>query len=201
MSRTSLVIQWLRLHAPSAVGQDSIPGQGTRSHMPHLRVSLWQLRPSAQSCPALCDPMDYSLPGSSVHGIFQARLLEWVAISCSRGPSRPRDRTHVLCLLYWLVGSLPLHCQVSPKTQHGKIKHPGFLKAWYYFFCLLVTLLLLLLSHFSRVRLCVTSYTAAHLAPPSLGFSRQEHWSGLPFPSPVHESEKWKWSRSVVSDS
>ena len=38
-------------------------------------------------------------------------------------------------------------------------------------------------------------------APPSLGFSRQEHWSGLPFPSPMHESEKWKWSRSVVSDS
>ena len=35
---------------------------------------------------------------------------------------------------------------------------------------------------------------------PSLGFSRQEHWSGLPFPSPVHESEKWKWSHSVVSD-
>ena len=50
--------------------------------------------------------------------------------------------------------------------------------------------LLLLLSHFSRVRLCVTPKTAAHQAPPSLGFSRQEHWSGLPFPSPVHESEK-----------
>ena len=62
-------------------------------------------------------------------------------------------------------------------------------------------LLLLLLSHFSRVRLCATPETAAHQAPPSLGFSRQEHWSGLPFPSPVHESEKWKWSRSVVSDS
>ena len=42
---------------------------------------------------------------------------------------------------------------------------------------------------------------AAHQAPPSLGFSRQEHWSGLPFPSPMHESEKWKWSRSVMSDS
>ena len=42
---------------------------------------------------------------------------------------------------------------------------------------------------------------AAHQAPPSLGFSRQEHWSGLPFPSPMHESEKWKWSCSVVSDS
>ena len=38
---------------------------------------------------------------------------------------------------------------------------------------------------------------AAHQAPPSLGFSGQEHWSGLPFPSPMHESEKWKWSRSV----
>ena len=62
-------------------------------------------------------------------------------------------------------------------------------------------LLLLLLSRFSRVRLCVTPLTAAHQAPLTLGFSRQEHWSGLPFPSPMHESEKWKWSRSVVSDS
>ena len=62
-------------------------------------------------------------------------------------------------------------------------------------------MLLLLLSHFSRVRLCATPEKAAHEAPPSLGFSRQEHWSGLPFPSPMHETEKWKWSRSVVSDS
>ena len=60
---------------------------------------------------------------------------------------------------------------------------------------------LLLLSRFSRVRLCVTPQTAAHQAPSSLGFSRQEHWSGLPFPSPMHESEKSKWSRSVLSDS
>ena len=58
-----------------------------------------------------------------------------------------------------------------------------------------------LLSRFSRVRLCAAPETAAHQALPSLGFSRQEHWSGLPFPSPMHESEKWKWSRSVVSDS
>ena len=42
---------------------------------------------------------------------------------------------------------------------------------------------------------------AAHQAPPSLGFSRQELWSGLPFPSPMHESEKWKWSHSVMSNS
>ena len=66
---------------------------------------------------------------------------------------------------------------------------------------LLLLLLLLLLSHFSRVRLCATPETAAHQAPPSLGFSRQEHCRGLPFPSPMHESEKWKWSRSVMSDS
>ena len=51
-------------------------------------------------------------------------------------------------------------------------------------------LLLLLLSRFSRVRLCETPETAAHQAPPSLGFSRQEHWSGLPIPSPMQESEK-----------
>ena len=45
-----------------------------------------------------CDPMDWSPPGSSVHGILQARILEWVAISFSRGYSRPRDRTHVPCI-------------------------------------------------------------------------------------------------------
>ena len=54
----------------------------------------------------------------------------------------------------------------------------------------MISLLLLLLSHFSRVRLCATPQTVAHQAPLSLGFSRQEHWSGLPFPSPMHESEK-----------
>ena len=51
-------------------------------------------------------------------------------------------------------------------------------------------LLLLLLSRFSRVRLCAIPEMAAHQAPLSLGFSRQEHWSGLPLPSPMHESEK-----------
>ena len=49
----------------------------------------------AQSCPTLCDPMDCSPPGSSVHGILQARILEWVAISFSRGSSWSRDRTQV----------------------------------------------------------------------------------------------------------
>ena len=53
----------------------------------------------AQSCPTLCDPMDCSLPGSSVHGIFQAVVLEWIAISFSKGSSQPRDRTQVSCIV------------------------------------------------------------------------------------------------------
>ena len=75
--------------------------------------------------------------GSSVHGTFQTRVLEWGAIAFS------------------------VNC-------------------------------------FSPVQFCATPKTAAHQAPPSLGFSRQEHWSGLQFPSPRNESEKWKWSRSVL---
>ena len=54
------------------------------------------------------------------------------------------------------------------------------------------------------LQLCPTLWDPIDCSPPgssSLGFSRQEHWSGLPFPSPMHESEKWKWSCSVVSDS
>ena len=61
-------------------------------------------------------------------------------------------------------------------------------------------LLLLLLSRFSHVRLCAT-LDGSPPGSPIPGILRQEHWSGLPFPSPMHESEKWKWSRSVVSDS
>ena len=52
----------------------------------------------AQSCPTLSDPMDCSLPASSIHGILQARILEWAAISYSRGSSQPRNRTHVSCV-------------------------------------------------------------------------------------------------------
>ena len=52
----------------------------------------------AHLCLTLCDPMDCSLPGSSVHGISQARILEWFAISYSRGSSRPRDQTYIFCI-------------------------------------------------------------------------------------------------------
>ena len=60
-----------------------------------------------QLCPTLWDPMDCSLPGSSVHGVFQVRILEWVAISSSRGSSRPRDQTYV-SYISWQAGSLPI---------------------------------------------------------------------------------------------
>ena len=65
-------------------------------------------------CPTLCDPMDCSLPGFPVHGIFQTRILEWVAISFSRGSSRTRDRTHISSLgSHWQADSLLLSHQGS----------------------------------------------------------------------------------------
>ena len=70
---------------------------------------------SLQSCPTLCNPIDCSPPGSSVHGILQTRILEWVAISSSRGPFQPRDSNlHLLCLLHWQAGSLPLGPRGKP---------------------------------------------------------------------------------------
>ena len=60
---------------------------------------LGEMAPMTQSCLTLCDPMDCSLPGSSVHGIFQARVLEWGPISFSRRSSWPRNRTQVSCIV------------------------------------------------------------------------------------------------------
>ena len=76
-----------------------------------------------QSCPTPSDPMDCSLPGSSIHGIFQARILEWVAISFSRGSSQPRDRTRGL-----------LHC----RQMLYHLSHQGSLLFLYFisFYCL-----------------------------------------------------------------
>ena len=60
----------------------------------------------AQWCPTLCSPMDCSLPGSSVHGFLQTRILEWVAMLSSRGPSQLRDQTavsHISCTGRWVL--------------------------------------------------------------------------------------------------
>ena len=81
----------------------------------------------AKSCPTLCNPMDYSPPGSSVHGIFQARILEWVAISFSRGSSWPRDQTCVSCIVRQTlylgsqVQSLQV-CKVQPNKGQLRLK-------------------------------------------------------------------------------
>ena len=80
------------------------------------------------------------------------------------------------CLLHWPVGSLPL----SPAAAATAAAAAKSLQ--------------------SCPTLC-DPIDGSHQAPPSLGFSRQEPWSGLPLPSPMHESEKWKWSCSVMSDS
>ena len=62
---------------------------------------------SAQWCLTLCNPTDCSPPGSSDHGIFQARIIEWVAISSSRGSSRPRDQTYISRLVGRLFTPVP----------------------------------------------------------------------------------------------
>ena len=103
--------------------------------------------------------MDCSLPGSSVHGIFQARVQELSAISFSRGSSQPRDGTRVS----HIVGK---HFAIWP-TRVVLISH------WW--FDGLVA---------KPCPTLATLWTVARQAPLSMGFSRQGYWSGLPFPSP-----------------
>ena len=70
-----------------------------------IRMHAWWV---IQSCLTLCDPMDCSLPGSSVHGILQAGILEWVATSFPRGSSRLRNQTYVFCTGRWIL----YHCAI-----------------------------------------------------------------------------------------
>ena len=106
--------------------------------------------------------MDYSPPGSSVHGILQAGILEWVAMPSSRGSSQPRIEPTSL---------------MSPALAGGFFSTGATWEA---------PVESMLLSCFSHVRLCAIPQTAAHHAPSSLGFSRQKYWSGLLCPPPGH---------------
>ena len=147
--------------------------------------------------------MDYSPPGFSVHGILQARILEWVACSSCRGSSPPRDQTGVsyiagrfLSLSHQVAAaaaaakslqSCPTLCSPIDGSPPGSAV-PGILQAR--------TLEWVAISFsnarnwkvkgklLSRVQLFTTPWTAAYQAPPSMGFSRQENWSGVPLPSP-----------------
>ena len=82
----------------------------------------------AQPCPTLCDPMDSNLPGSVVHGIFQARKLEWAAISFFRGSSQPRDWTRVShiagrCFTIWATREYPSPPRILPYQQRMQEDH------------------------------------------------------------------------------
>ena len=133
----------------------------------------------AQLCLTLCDPMDCSLPGSSIHGIFQATVLEWVAISFSRGSSQPRDQTQVFCIAgrhftiwaTWWVVVFNEMMSVKNFTHSRYLSTYGILSSesgpipfW--------------------VVLCTIPNPFWTWAESSMEFSRQEYWSGLLFPSP-----------------
>ena len=159
-----------------------------------------------QLCPTLCDPMNCSPPGSFVYGIFQPRILQWFAISYSRGSSWHRDWTPISCtscigrliLYHWVTWEAPyVHAAAAAKSLQScpTLRDPmdgsppgspvpeilqartlewvaiSFSNAWKW---------KVKVKSLSRVRLIATSWTAAHQAPPPMGPSRQEYWSGVP---------------------
>ena len=98
-----------------------------------------------------------------------------------------KNKTHIYVVHEQPI--LDLKTNIDWKWEDGKIYSMQMGSKRKRVGILISDMLLLLLSRFSRVQLCATPETAAHQASPSLGFSRQEHWSGLPFPSPMRESE------------
>ena len=136
-----------------------------------LQVLLPSKTLVAQSCLTLCYPMDCSPPGFSVHGILQAKILERVAILFSRGFSSPRDQTLVSCIAgifftIWTTREAQDTILKAHKIGYNKVEC-----AW-------------VLSLFNHVWLFATLWTVALQAPLSVGFSRQEYWSGLSCPPP-----------------
>ena len=114
------------------------------------RVSDWSFCCCSCCCLAVklffCDPIDCNLPGSSVHGIFQARILEWLAISFSRGSSRPRDQTQVSCIAVRLFtdwGTIPFCRSVMSNSfwphglQHTRLPCPSLTPGAYSNSCLI----------------------------------------------------------------
>ena len=140
---------------------------GAQPSTPWLLTALGQL--SVTLCPSLW-------PGDAPPCL---RFIHIPSCFSGRVKSLPVWKPCTFCSLCCLLSCSVVSDSVTPWTAATQAP-----------LSFTISLLLLLLSRFSRVRLCATPQTAAHQAPPSLGFSRQEHWSGLPFPSPMHESEK-----------
>ena len=134
-----------------------------------------------------CDPVDCSPPGSSVHGIFLARILEWVAISRSRGSSLLRDRTWVSHAAAKSLQLCPTLCNPIDGSPPDSLV-PGILQArtleWVAISFSNEWKWKVKVKSLSHVRLLATPWTAAYQAPPSMEFSRQEYWWGVPLPSP-----------------
>ena len=127
---------WSELPFPSP---GDLPTKGSNSCLLHWQADSLPLShagktsnrvraKSFQLCPTLCEPMDYSLPGSSVHRILQARILEWVAISSSRGYSQPRSQTQISSIAgrfftNWAMREAPGFSKCPVKNKTKKPKH------------------------------------------------------------------------------
>ena len=146
---------------------------------------------------SLCNPMDCSLPGSSVHGNLQARILEWVAISFSKGSSQPWDQMQIPCITGGFLNIWATkEAQESPRilewvaylfsrgSSDPGIKPGSPALQWIYWSTCM-------LSCFSHVWLSVTLWTIACQVPLSMGFSSQEYWSGLPCLPPGDLPDSW----------
>ena len=131
----------------------------------------------AQSCPTLSDPMDCCPPGSSIHGIFQARVLEWGAIAFSDmlATAKPLQSRPTLCDP---IDSSPPGSAVPGVLWARTLEWIAisFSSAWKW---------KVKVKSLSRVWLFATPWTKAYQAPPSMGFSRPEYWSRLPLSSPL----------------
>ena len=175
-----------------------------------------------QLCPTLCNPIDCSPPGSSVHGIFQARILEWVVMPFSRVSSWPRGQTQVSCIVrrfftIWAtreaqithaataaksLQSCPTLCDPIDGSPPGS-PVSGILQArmleWVAISFSNAWKWKLKVKSLSRVRLLATPWTATHQAPMSMGFSRQENWRGVPLPSPqiTHSATQFIFKKNL----
>ena len=126
-----------------------------------------------QSCPTLCNPMDSSPPGSSVHGILQARILEWIiTIPFSRGSSQPRDQTQISCIGRQILYHLN-HQGIYIYILVGKELED---------ICVYVRLWGIWTDHMLKT-VCVLLFVIPWTVQ-SMEFSRPEYWSGWPFRSP-----------------
>ena len=167
-----------------------------------------------QSCPTLCDPKDSSQPVFPIPGILQARTLEWVAISFSNAwkwkvKMKSLSRVRLFATPWTGVCQASLSMEFSRQEYWNGLPCPSpadFLDPGIKLGSpvLQAESLPTAAAAAKSLQSCPTLCDPIDSSPPgypSLGFSRQEHWSGLPFPSAMHESEKWKWSHSAMSDS